>query len=97
MSSLQNSEQRYLEALGHRIRELRRQKHLGLQELADRAGLHRTHLWKLEKGTLNPGIISYLRLAQVLELPLSALLPTFEPEVADKHPDQPAPPGGVET
>lgn len=97
MSSLQSSEQRYLEALGHRIRELRKQRRLGLQELADRAGLHRTHLWKLEKGTLNPGIISYLRLAQVLELPLSALLPTFESEVADEQHGQAAPPDHIET
>ncbi len=97
MSTLQNSEQRYLEALGHRIRELRTQRHLGLQELADRARLHRTHLWKLEKGTLNPGIISYLRLSQVLGVSLSALLPTFELEGTDGDHGQPAPPTHIDT
>lgn len=76
--SLHPSEAHYLETLGARIRELRQQRQLGLEELADRAGLHRTHLWKIEKGQLNAGVISYVRLARQLELSVGDLLPPFE-------------------
>lgn len=76
--SLHPLETRYLEALGARIRALRQERHLGLEELADRSGLHRTHLWKIEKGLLNAGVISYVRLAQQLDLPLGDLLPPHE-------------------
>ena len=72
---MEDSELDYLVSLGSRIRELRQQKQLGLEELADRAGIHRTHLWKIEKGRLNAGVLSYLRLAHELELPVGSLFP----------------------
>lgn len=68
----------YLIRLGAQIRRIRQEHHLGLEELADRAGLHRTHLWKIEKGQLNAGIISLARLARVLDLTPALLLPPFE-------------------
>ena len=68
----------YLIRLGGQIRKLRQEQHLGLEELADRAGLHRTHLWKIEKGQLNAGVISLTRLARVLNLTPAMLLPPFK-------------------
>lgn len=79
------SDAAYLQALGVRIRECRRATGLGLEELADRAGLHRTHLWKIEMGRLNAGVLSYVRLAQALAVPLGTLLSEEDQQ-----------PGGVE-
>ncbi|GHF58659.1 transcriptional regulator with XRE-family HTH domain [Deinococcus metalli] len=66
--TIDDSEAQHLAALGARIRLLRQQRDLGLEELAARAGLHRTHLWKIEKGKLNAGIISYMRIARELQM-----------------------------
>lgn len=73
--TLHPTETQYLVALGARIRQLREQRGLGVEELASRAGVHRTHLWKIEKGQLNAGVISYVRLARELHLAPGALLP----------------------
>lgn len=76
--ALSTQELDYLKLTGSHIRALRRDRKMGLEELADRAGIHRTHLWKIEKGQLNAGAVSYLRLAVQLGLPLAALFPGLE-------------------
>ncbi len=76
-SALSIQEVQYLERLGAHIRALRQAHELGLDELADRAGLHRTHLWKIEKGQLNAGAISYVRLASQLGVAPGELFPAF--------------------
>lgn len=68
-------EQLYLTLLGARIRTERQARKLGLDSLADQAGLHRTHLWKIEKGQLNAGLLSYARIAESLGTGLGTLLP----------------------
>lgn len=73
-------EMAYLEALGNRIRNFRRAHKIGLETLAERADVHRTHLWKIEKGQLNAGILVFVRLAVELEVPLSELLPALDDE-----------------
>ena len=49
--------------------------HLGIsqEELAERAGLHRTYISDLERGARNPSIASIEKLAQALNLSVSAL------------------------
>ena len=76
--ALSEEEHTYLVALGERIRAIRQERNLRMEEFADLAGIHRTHLWKIEKGQLNAGIVSYYRLAQQLGLPLGSLFPTNE-------------------
>jgi len=76
-------ETQYLIDLGAHIRALRQERQLGLEELADQAGIHRTHLWKIEKGQLNAGIVNYLRLANQLGLTPSALFPDLSPDSTD--------------
>ena len=82
--SLPAEEATYLERIGARIRELRRAKGIGLEELAEQTGIHRTHLWKIEKGQLNAGILTYVRLAQQLGLAPGDVLPPFE-ATPDEH------------
>lgn len=78
-----SQEIQYLVDLGAHVRALRLERQLGLEELADQAGIHRTHLWKIEKGQLNAGVINYLRLAKRLGLAPGALFPLGTTEHAE--------------
>lgn len=60
-------------ALGRRIRELRKQKGWSQERLADEAAMHRTYMWGIERGSRNPSIGHLTRIADALEVPLSAL------------------------
>jgi len=53
---------------GDAVRVLR--DHLGVsqEELAHRAGLHRTYLGDIERGGRNPGLVNICRIAQALEV-----------------------------
>lgn len=58
-----------------------RQQRLGLgisqEELADRAGLHRTYVGDVERGNRNVSMVNVVRLANALGLTPSALLEPF--------------------
>ena len=61
-------------ALGRAFRELREGQGVSQEELASRAGLHRTYVGGIERGERNPSLTSLLRLAEVLEVNASELL-----------------------
>lgn len=75
MKRMSDDEQAYLVDLGLRIRDTRQKQKLGLDGLAELAEVHRTHLWKIEKGLLNTGLLTYVRIAEALDVPLAVLLP----------------------
>jgi len=52
-----------------------RREHLGLnqEELAERAGIHRTYLSDVERGSRNLSLVNIERLAEALSLSLSQL------------------------
>ncbi len=60
-------------ALGRRIRELRKQKGLSQEGLADEAAMHRTYMWGIERGSRNPSLNHLSRIANALGVSLSAL------------------------
>jgi transcriptional regulator with XRE-family HTH domain len=60
--------------LGGRARELRREKRLTLEELAERSGVSRAMLSKVERGEKNPTLIVAAKLSEGLGVPLSRLL-----------------------
>jgi two-component system, response regulator len=68
-----------------------RRDHLGIsqEELAGRAGLHRTYISDVERGARNVSLASINRLAIALELPLSVLFARLE-ELASDHPSRPS-------
>lgn len=68
-------EAHYLKLLGAHIRKLRQDSGIGLDDLAARVGLHRTHLWKIEMGTVNAGVTTYVRLAIAFNLTIGDLFP----------------------
>ncbi len=60
-------------AFGDRVRSLRQERGLSQEELALRAGLHRTYISSLERGLRNVGLDNVLKLADALGVPASDL------------------------
>ena len=63
--------------LGSRLQRLRQDQGLSQEELADRAGIHRTYVSGVERGVRNPTITVMEKLAAGLGVDLRTLV-TFE-------------------
>lgn len=64
--------------LGRAMRARRQELGLSQEELADRAGLHRTYLADVERGSRNVALFNIERIALALEMPVSALFVRVE-------------------
>ena len=64
----------YGEQLGTRVKELRRRRGLTLEELAERAGVSRAMISKVERGEKNPTLVVTAKVAEGLGVTLSELL-----------------------
>jgi len=60
------------------LRQLRQEKGLSQEELADRAGLHRTYISQIERGIKSPSLRSLERIARALDVQLSTLIKKME-------------------
>ena len=58
-------------AVALRVRERRLELGISQEELAVRAGLHRTYVSDIERGNRNIAITNVVRLADALELPVA--------------------------
>jgi len=58
---------------GDRIRDLRLEKGLSQEELAFKAGIHRTYLGGIERGERNPALKNIAAIARALGVTLSEL------------------------
>lgn len=65
---------RFLARIGHRIRSLRTQQGLTVQQLSDRAGISRRLLTQVEHGQANPSLVSVTRIARALGTEMTDLL-----------------------
>ncbi len=68
------NDQRFLRALGRRIREQRRARKWTQADLACRCDLHRTFIGSVERGERNVSILNLRLIARVLRVPLADLL-----------------------
>ena len=59
--------------LGARIRYLRTQKNMTIEDLALEAEINRNYLSDLERGTRNPTVVILNKIAKALEINLSTL------------------------
>lgn len=59
--------------LGKRVRELRKQRGWSQEELASKAGLHRTYIGSVERGEQNVSIDNIERLAKTLGVSIGTL------------------------
>jgi transcriptional regulator with XRE-family HTH domain len=62
-----------LKRFGARVRALRQLAGMSQEELAERAGLHRTYVGGIERGERNVGVLNILQLAHALKVPPSEL------------------------
>ena len=69
---------------GARVRQLRNGRGWSQEELADRAGLHRTYVGSIERGEQNLSLVNIEKLAATLGVSLGELFAPFT--------EQPAPP-----
>ncbi len=58
---------------GHRLRELRQALGISQEELAFRAGLHRTYVSSAERGQRNVSLVNLEKLARALEIDIADL------------------------
>lgn len=54
------------ERIGQRIAEIRREQNISQQELADRTGIHRCHISRIEVGRYSVGFDTLQNIAQAL-------------------------------
>ena len=66
------------ERFGYAVRVRREALGLTQEDLADRAGLHRTYVSDIERGSRNVSLVNIERLAAALALPLSGLFQRVE-------------------
>lgn len=57
-----------IEQFGARVRNLRQKANLSQEDLADKAGIHRTYIGGVERGERNLGLGNILRIADALEV-----------------------------
>jgi transcriptional regulator with XRE-family HTH domain len=60
-------------AVGKRIRDLRKKKGWSQERLADESEMHRSYMWGVEQGRRNPSLRNLTRIANALEVALSAI------------------------
>ncbi|EPZ53019.1 helix-turn-helix domain-containing protein [Alicyclobacillus acidoterrestris] len=71
---------RLAERVGVRLRHIRREHNLSLDELAEKTGVSKLTLGKIERGEANPTLAMMWKITRGLSVPLTALL-TMEEQV----------------
>lgn len=65
-------------AFGKAMRELRLEKGLSQEQLAELAEIHRTYIGDVERGKRNVALVNMTRIAAALGVPLSQLVHRME-------------------
>lgn len=63
-----------LEKFGDKVREERLKKGLSQEDLASKAGVHRTYIGMIERAEKNITLSNIEKIAKALELPITGLL-----------------------
>lgn len=63
-----------IKKFGNRVRDLRKQRNLSQEDLAEKAGLHRTYIGMIERGEKNITLINIEKIANALEVSIKELL-----------------------
>lgn len=64
----------YLLEVGQGLRAIRKRRGLSQEVLADKAGLDRAHLGRIERGQRNVSLLNLVRIANGLSVPPSLIL-----------------------
>ena len=68
------AKRKILIAFGNKVRELRKEKGISQEELADRAGLHRTYIGMIERAEKNITLTNIEKIAKALDVSISELM-----------------------
>ena len=82
----ENVQNQLLTAISKVVQRRRETLRLTQEELAGRAGLHRTYISDIERGARNLSVKSLIRLAIALELSVSGMLEEAESSVKEAQP-----------
>lgn len=67
------SDTEILEKFGQKVRQLRKDRNISQEELADKAGLHRTYIGMIERAEKNITLINIEKIAIALEVRINDL------------------------
>ncbi|MBS0015873.1 MAG: helix-turn-helix transcriptional regulator [Arthrospira sp. SH-MAG29] len=67
-----------LKKFGQQVRDLRKQKGLSQEQLAELSGLHRNYIGGIERGERNVALLNIIRIARALEVSPSKLFQEIE-------------------
>jgi transcriptional regulator with XRE-family HTH domain len=70
-------ESRALQMFGARVRELRKERALSQEALAEAANLNRSYLSEIEQGLVNPTILVVFRLARAFGMPVAEMFDDY--------------------
>jgi len=90
MRELRGQIDRIQSPLGAALKSRRLDLGLSQEELANRAGLHRTYITDVERGSRNPSLDTIQKLARALQVPLSQLFLQIESAGAEAAPPKAA-------
>ncbi|MEC4986472.1 MAG: helix-turn-helix transcriptional regulator [Oscillatoria sp. PMC 1068.18] len=71
------------QALGKILAKYRTKLELSQEELADRAGIHRTYVSQIERGLKSPTLSVLFDISKALDLPASRIIDEIEKEIND--------------
>lgn len=80
MKPIDDYDKQYLLALGKKIKFFREEKGVSQEQLAAICNVHRTYIGMLERAERNATIISIIKVAKGLNIPLVELLENLENE-----------------
>ncbi len=69
-----HSYQKKIKEIGLRIRKLREKEKISRAQLAYEIGTSESQLARIEYGEINTGIVSLLKIAEVLDVPLNKII-----------------------
>ena len=67
-----------IQLFGQTVRHFRNLLHITQEELADRAGFHRTYIGQLERSERNPAFKNIVTLCNALQVPLTEFFSYYE-------------------
>lgn len=74
---MNKNDENFLKLFGQRMAELRKQKGLTQEHLADAVEVHRTYIGFIEQGKRNPTILNIYKISKALGFNLKDLFSTF--------------------
>ena len=77
-----------LRALGHAIRQVREDRNLSQERLAELAHLHRTYVSSVEQGRRNLSIENIARIANALGVSMTELIQLCEDRIGPPEPNK---------